>query len=113
MVDLTEENFDKFVRVLAQFSVAGFVVHLTARPGTVKNESGAETVARMLRDAGLPQELMGPVESKRLLRHGGRGRFELAWNEAIKQAVAPLPPELQMQALEQFTATRAWRQAVY
>lgn len=112
-MDPSLDDFDKFVRVMAQFSVAGFVVHLTAAPGTVKNEHGAEIVARMLRDAGLPAELMGPEQSKRLLRFGGRERFGRVWYDTIKEAVAPLPPELQVQALEQFTATRAWRQAVY
>ncbi len=112
-MDPTLDDFDKFVRVLARFSVAGLVVHLTAAPGKVTNEHGAEAVARMLRDAGLPENLMDEQLSQRLLRLGGRDRFAMVWDAEIKEACKPLPPELLVLAAGRFTAARAWRQAMY
>lgn len=111
--DLGLPEFDKFVGVLARFTVTSFIAHLTAAEGRVTNEQGAAVIEQMLGEAGLPAALMGKELSHRLLRLGGKDRFGVVWDANLKLACAPLPPELQLTVLERFTASKAWHQAVY
>jgi len=112
-MELSLDHFDKFVGVLARFTVTSFVAHLTAPEGRVTNEQGAEVIEKMLGEAKLPQELKGLRESHALLRFGGKDRFAVVWDMQLKLACAPLPPEMQVTVIERFTAAKAWRQAVY
>lgn len=112
-MELSLDHFDKFVGVLARFTVASFVAHSTAPEGAVTNEQGAAVIDKMLGEARLPRELMGKRESHSLLRFGGKDRFIAVWDVQLRLACTPLPPELQVTIINRFTAARAWRQAVY
>ena len=113
MMDLNTDDFDKFVGVLARFTVASYVTHLTASEGRVTNEHGATAIDRMLSEVKLPATLMGKEHSHALLHFGGKDRFKLVWDTCIKEACAPLPPALQTTVLARFTALKTWHQVAY
>jgi hypothetical protein len=110
-VDQQNSNtLERFVRVMARFSIAGMVAHLS---GNVDKGFGPELVLRMLHEESLPADLAQTVQSRNLLRAFGRGQFDLFWGIAIKEAALVLPPENQVDAITHFTAARAWRQLMY
>lgn len=105
-----EPEFERFVRVMARFSIAGMVAHLS---GTVPEGFGTELITKMLHAEGLPVSTAEPLQSRALLNQAGRLRFKQLWDIEIKKAAGELPPEHRAKALDHFTAARAWRQIMY
>ena len=105
-----EPEVERFVRVMARFSIAGMVAHLS---GKVGSGLGPELIAKMLHEEGLPPDTAAPLQSRALLNRAGRLRFKQLWDVEIRKAVNELPDEYRAQALDHFTAARAWRQIMY
>ncbi len=103
-------TFERFVRVVARFSIAGMVAHLS---GTVDKGFGPELVLRMLHEEGLSPDLAQTAQSRALLNAHGKGVFAATWAAEILKAASVLPPEHQVGAVAHFTAARAWRQLMY
>jgi len=105
-----EPEFNRFVRVMAKFSIAGMVAHLS---GAVTQAMSDELLSRLLHEERLQKVVVTPKGSRALLRLAGKDAFTAAWNIEIKKAAEVLPPEHREGAVAHFTAAAAWRRIMY